>query len=220
MYTIHCKRSSFYLILALFYAVISGHEASCSPIGVLTTITFDDPAIPFQSVDDLSLSGVTFDFKLGGMDSPEAYYRSRGPGTLTYVDDPSLTGDSAGILTLLFDHPTDTLQFGVALNTGSPLSPGFLVELFGSKQESLGVTQVDVVSAGVLGFTEGFFDHGGTAVTRAVIEFQHQPGSFALDNLTFVGIPEPASMLLGVIAVLCIVAVRPLVLVRYDFLVL
>jgi len=214
----HSNRPFYCLVLTLFCVVVSAPKAACNPADVLTTITFDDPAIPFQSIDDFSLSGVTFDFKLGGMDSPAAYYGSGGPGRLTYVEDPSLTGDSAGILTLLFDHPTDRLQFGVALNTGSPLSPGFLVELFNSEQQSLGVTQVDVVAASVLGFAEGLFDYVGAPVTRAVIAFQHQPGSFALDNLTFIGIPEPASMLLGVISVFSIVAGRPWL--RHEFLVL
>jgi hypothetical protein len=66
----------------LFLLLASSAEAQ--------TVDFD---LPFQSVDGLSVSRVTFDFKIDGVDSSEAYVGSYGPGTLTTVSDPSLTGD-------------------------------------------------------------------------------------------------------------------------------
>ena len=172
-----------------------------------TTLNFSE--IPFQSVDELAYAGVAFDFKIGGVDSPEAFYNSFGPGTLTYVDDPSLTGDSAGVLALDFTVPTSVVEFGLALNTADALSPGFRVELFSASLTSLGETPVDVFSTvGALGFSENRFQYTGAPISRAVIRFDHQPGSFALDNLTFLTVPEPSALVLGAVALIAFVARR------------
>src|SRR5262245_29125616 len=95
--------------------------------GDLTTITFDE--LPFQPVDDVQYAGVSFDYKINGVDSADAHYASFGPGTLTYVSDPSLTGNAAGDLTLRFAVPTPILEFGAALNPADALSR-FTVALF------------------------------------------------------------------------------------------
>jgi hypothetical protein len=66
---------------------------------------------------------------------------------------------------------------------------------------SLGETPVNVSpTAGALGFSENRFLHSGTPVARAVIRFNHQPGSFALDNLKFLPVPEPATVWLLLIS--------------------
>jgi hypothetical protein len=154
------------------------------------TLSFNE--LPFQPVDGLHFAGVTFDYKLGGIDSTEAFYNSFGPGMLSHIEDPSLTGDSAGVLTLQFDIPTAVLEFGVALNTATALMPGLSVELFNSEMSSLGITPVGVSPVtGNLGFSENRFIYSGQPIRRAVIDFAHQPGSFALDDLTFLVVPEP-----------------------------
>jgi hypothetical protein len=185
-----------HLIVASFFAFSPAvHGAST------TTLSFGE--LPFQSVDGLTYAGVAFDFNVGGADSTEAFYNSFGPGALSYVDDPSLTGDSAGMLTLDFAIPTSVVGFGLALNTASPLSPGFRVELFTPALMSLGETPVNVLpSAGALGFSENRFEYAGELISRAVIRFDHQPGSFALDNLTFSPVPEPSTLMLGAAALL------------------
>jgi hypothetical protein len=176
-----------------FFLILVGCVCETAAAVVSTTLTFDE--IPFQSVDGLAYAGITFDFKVGGADSNDAFYNSFGPGTLAYVDDPSLTGDSAGVLTLDFDLPTSLVEFGLALNTADALSPGFRVELFSPNLTSLGETPVDVFpTSGALGFSENRFEYSDTPVSRAVIRFNHQPGSFALDNLTFLPIPEPSTV--------------------------
>ena len=179
-------------------------DSSLARAASVTTLTFGE--IPFQSVDDLSYAGVTFDFQIGGVDSAEAFYNSFGPGTLTYVNDPTLTGDSAGVLALDFDVPASAVEFGMALNTANALSPGFRVELFSPAFVSLGETPVDVFpTVGALGFSENRFQYAGDPISRAVIRFNHQPGSFALDNLIFQLVPEPSALIASIIAVTAIV---------------
>lgn len=160
------------------------------------TLTFDE--LPFQPVDDLSFLGVTFDFKVGGLDSLDANYNSIGPGLITYLQDPSLEGNAAGILTLDFASPTSILDFGVALSAFNvSLSPGFTVALFDSALILLGITAVDTNPLSSPEFvTEGLFSYAGIPVSRAVIDFDENSAErFALDNLTF-DVPEPATMLL------------------------
>src|SRR3990172_3460747 len=91
------------LLLFAIAACWSVADRCAADTAAPTTLTFDE--IPFQSVDGLVHAGVSFDFKIGGVDSTEAFYNSFGPGTLTFVDDPSLTGDSTGVLTLDFVVP-------------------------------------------------------------------------------------------------------------------
>src|SRR6476659_3507480 len=92
------------------------------------TLTFGE--LPFQPIDNLSYNGVTFDFKISGIDSLDANYNSGGPGSTTFVQDPSLEGNSSGVLRMDFATPTPVLDFGVAESTNAALTPGFVVNLF------------------------------------------------------------------------------------------
>lgn len=167
-----------------------------SPLGVAraatTTLTFDELAT--QPVNGLSFNGVTFQFEIAGVPSSDANYASFGPGTTTYVQDPSLEGNAAGTLTLAFDQPVTELQFGVALATAENLAPGFFVELFSPSGTSLGVTPVNT-SVTSFNFTEGQFTYSGAPVGRAVVTFSGAASRFALDNLVFTTGPgQPVSI--------------------------
>jgi hypothetical protein len=151
-------------------------------------LTFDE--LPYQSVDDVSIGGVTFDFKVSGVDSQEAYYASQGPGNLALLTEPTLTGPAAGVLTILFDVPTEVVQFAVALNTADSLSPGFTVEAFDSSNGSLGSQAVNTSASGELSFSEGMYSYSGAPASKVVIEFTDAASDFAMDNLEYV-IPEP-----------------------------
>jgi hypothetical protein len=189
------KKVSMAVISAAFIALGTGGAAQA------VTLTFDE--LPFQPVDNLSFQGVTFDFKVGGVDSTDARYGAGGPGSITFVQDPSLEGTASGVLTLDFATAISTLQFGVALNTFASLTPGFTVELFNPALMSLGITPVNTSS--LVSFTEGLFTYSGAPVTRAVIDFNETAaGRFALDNLIYepaisTPVPEPAS-LIGLLA--------------------
>lgn len=169
-----------------------------------TTITFDELA--FQPVHGLSLQGVTFEYQLGGLVSDAAQFASFGPGQLTNISDPSLTGPSAGTLTLAFANPTTLLEFGVALSTADDLTPGFTVELFDTSMNSLGETTWKTFGSDELGFSETRFIHEGEAISRAVIGFSDTPVGFALDNLSFV--PEPGGFAAFVTGLVLATAIR------------
>ena len=158
------KKSRLILFVGLILAFGSGASA--------TTLTFDE--LPRQSVDGLSFMGVTF-----GFTSSDARYNAGGPVDVTFVQDPSLEGDASGILTLDFDVPTPTLQFGVARSTaGNSLTPGFTVELFDSSLVSLGVTPVNTTT--LISFSEAQFSYSGTPVKRAIIDLSQRRASHSL----------------------------------------
>jgi hypothetical protein len=150
-----------------------------------TTLTFDE--LPAQPVNGVSIDGVTFQFEVGGAPSSDATYGSAGPGTITFVQDPSLEGNSSGTLTLVFDPAVSDIEFGVALSASQALTPGFSVELFGPGGNSLGVTPVN--TSPLVSFTEGKFTYSGAPVSKAVITFDASAGRFALDNLGFTTAP-------------------------------
>lgn len=160
------------------------------------TLTFDE--LSPQSVDGLSYMGVTFGFTVGGSPSDDAFYNAIGPGTLTYLQDPTLEGTTAGVLTLDFATPTDQLQFGAALSSYYAATPGYTVRLYNPSYQLIGAYSGNT-STLVL-WSEGQFTYSGTSVSRAAIGFNNQAASrFALDNLTInpvSAVPVPGAILL------------------------
>lgn len=158
------------------------------------TLTFDE--LSTQPIDGLSYMGITFGFKVAGSPSTDAIYNGIGPGTLTYLQDPSMEGTTAGILTLDFANPTDQLEFGVALNSYDASALGYAVRLYDPSYQLIGVYSGS--TSPLILWSEGQFTYSGTLVRRAVIGFNEQVASrFALDNLTINPIPAPGAMLLG-----------------------
>jgi len=167
---------------------------ACSANAAITTLDFTE--LPFQPVDGLSYMGVTFGFRIGATPSADANYNSGGPGSVVFVQDPSLEGNAAGTLTLIFDKPTDLLEFGVALSSNSDATPGFVVRLFDPSLVLVGVYPVN--TSPLLSFTEGQFTYSGAPIIGATIGFNNQAASrFAFDNLTFNPIPAPGAILLS-----------------------
>jgi len=158
------------------------------------TLTFDE--LPTQPVNGLSYSGVNFSFRVGGLPSTDAIYHGIGPGTLTYLQDPTLEGTTAGILTLDFSTPTDMLEFGVALNSYYAATPAYVVKLYDPSYALIGTFSGN--TSPLVLWSEGQFTYSGTMVSRAVIGFNGQAASrFALDNLTINPIPAPGAVLLS-----------------------
>jgi hypothetical protein len=161
------------------------------------TLTFNE--LPTQPVNGLSYMGITFGFKIGGSPSTDAVYNAIGPGTLTYLQDPTLEGTTAGILTLDFATPTDQLQFGAALNSYYAATPGYVVRLYDPSYLLIGVYSGN--TSPLVLWSEGQFTYSGTPVSRAAIGFNDRVASrFALDNLTInpvSAVPAPGAILLS-----------------------
>ena len=174
-----------FIVLGVVAALLLVPAGAANAAPPTTSLTFDE--LSFQPVNGLHFRGVTFAFDVAGVPSTDATYGAFGPGSITYVQDPSLEGNSAGRLTLRFDQPTTVLQFGLALSTVGSLSPGARVELFNPGGHSRGTIPLNTQS--LVSFTEGRFDYQGGAIGSAVITFEPTAGRFALDNLTFRALP-------------------------------
>ena len=167
---------------------------SAGSVNAAFTLTFDE--LPTQPVDGLSYNGVTFGFKVDWVPSTDAVYNDIGPGNLTYLQDASLEGTTAGVLTLDFANPTDQLDFGIALNSYNAVPTAYVVKLYDSSYAPIGTFTGD--TSPLVLWSEGQFTYSGTMVRRAVIGFNDQAANrFAIDNLTINPIPAPGAVLLG-----------------------
>ena len=148
--------------------------------------------LPFQPVNGLSFGGVTFSFTIGGIGSTDANYNGSGPGIGTWVQDPTLEGNAAGVLTLDFAVPTSGMSFGIGRSIGSPLTPGVSVDLFNPSLTYLGTFNQNTTVT--TQFSEAQFSTGLT-ISRAVLSFPIPLSAtrFALDNLTYT-VPEPSGV--------------------------
>ncbi|WP_145266344.1 S8 family serine peptidase [Tautonia plasticadhaerens] len=150
-----------------------------------TVITMDE--VGFVPADGQTVEGVTFDFKLFGEDSSDAFLGAFGPGQTRYVSDPSLEGNAAGILTMDFEEPSSFLSFGLVLSTTIPVDPGVIVELYDPDDNLIGTFDLALQPEGFV-FTEGLFEYEGSPVARAVLDFNElAAGRFVLDNVTLGG---------------------------------
>ena len=193
------KENRFIHTLAL--SIFSASLVSASAV----TLTMGE--LPNQPVNALSFSGVTFHFTIGGIGSTDASYNAINGGIEHFVQDPSLEGNSTGVLTLDFAAPTSGLQFGVARSIIGPLSPGLQVSLFDAGLAPLGSFNVNTTV--FTNFSEGQFTSALT-IGRAVLTFPNAVGAarFAIDNLTFTPVPEPAIPTLAVAGLLAFRAPR------------
>lgn len=123
------------------------------------SLTMDE--VPFQSVNGLTVGDVTFGYTGG-----DASYNADGPGTTSFVDDPSIEGDANGILSLDFATPTTVLSFGIALSAPSGAGIGAVVELVDGSGASLGVFDFLVTEdpGSNFNFVGGRFEATGTGV--------------------------------------------------------
>ena len=174
------------------------------------TLTFDELGSP-TPVDGLTVKGVTFDFKIDGVDSSNATYNSPPPPGLppnlfVNLQAPVLDGNARGILSLDFAEPISALQFAIGVESFAPVISALSVELFDTESNSLGITPVNTSPLAIL--SEGLFSYDGVAVTRAILDFDESKFGlnpaldprFSVDNLTYTtAVPEPSS-LVGLLA--------------------
>lgn len=176
---------------------------SATNADAVTKLTFDELGFP-TPVDNLTVKGVTFDYKIDGVDSNEAMYNASFPpqlpsGLLANVQQPLLEGNAKGILSLDFAAPVAALEFAVGVEAFRPLAPGFSVELLDQALNSLGITAVNTAPLAIL--SEGLFKYSGAPIKKAILSFNSElflnPNNprFSLDNLTYTAVPEPSSVI-------------------------
>ncbi|BAZ14899.1 hypothetical protein NIES4071_67690 [Calothrix sp. NIES-4071] len=170
-----------------------------------TKLTFDELGSP-TPVDNLTVKGVTFDFKIDGVDSNEAMYNASFPpqlpsNLLANLQQPSLQGNAQGILSLDFAAPVEALEFAVGIDAIQPLAPGFVVELLDQALNSLETIPVNTAPLAIL--SEGLFKYSGVPIKKAIVSFNSESSlnpnnpRFSLDNLTYTNttVPEPSSLI-------------------------
>ena len=155
----------------------------------LTTLTFDE--LPYQPVNGLTYDGVTFGYTVGGVASTDAHYDASGPGTAQYVQDPSLEGGTAGVLTLDFARPVFTVNFGLAMDTFLDAANAATVSLYSPTSTLIGTVPISI-SAGDYFFSSGEFTYSSSSlIGRVSVSFNTTVADrFALDNLAFAGEDE------------------------------
>ena len=158
------------------------------------TLTFSE--LTARPVNGVSIAGLTFGFTINGKASDQAVFGASLPGSTTNVSPPALVGSTQGVLTLNFAQATDFLRFGIAFNSFNTLDPGLTVQLFDGSLSLIGSFTLRTLST--TSFTEGLFNRSGVQIGRAVLTFNPNVSTFALDNLSFnsLAIPEPAALLL------------------------
>lgn len=158
------------------------------------TLTFSE--LTQRPVNGVSIAGVTFGFTVNGNASDQAIYGGTLPTSTTNVTPPALVGSTRGVLTLSFAQATDFLSFGIAFNSFNTLDPAVTVQLFDGSLSLIGSFTLRTLST--TSFTEGLFNRSGVSIGRAVLTFNPNVSTFALDNLSFnsLAIPEPAALVL------------------------
>ena len=158
------------------------------------TLTFSE--LTARPTNGVSLAGLTFGFTINGKPSELAVFGASLPGTTTNVSPPALVGSTQGALTFNFAQATDFLRFGIAFNSFNTLDPGLSVQLFDGALNSIGSFAVRTLST--TSFTEALFNRSGGQIGRAVLAFNPNVSTFALDNLSFnsLTVPEPAALFL------------------------
>lgn len=158
------------------------------------TLTFSE--LTQRPVNGVSIAGVTFGFTVNGNASDQAVYGATLPGSTTNVSPPALVGSTRGVLTLNFAQATNFLSFGIAFNSFNTLDPAVTVQLFDGSLSLIGSFTVRTLST--TSFTDGAFNRSGVSIGRAVLTFNPNVSTFALDNLSFnsLAIPEPAALIL------------------------
>jgi hypothetical protein len=175
----------------------------CAPASA-ALITFSE--LSNRPADGVSLFGVTFDFKISGVDSTDARFNAGGPGVTTYTSDPGLEGNLAGVLAMDFSSSVGFLQFGTAISVNLP-NDALTVRLFDGN--TLVSTTIMDLALGGYSFPSGQFTYNGSGIDRAELDFNVSSGRFLVDNVRFDSVPDSGSSGMSlVVGVLFLFALR------------
>lgn len=181
--------------------MLSAHAAQA------TTITMDE--LDEQSVNGLSLKGAHFSFAIDGSASLDARINASGVGALTYVQDPSLEGSTAGVLSIDFAQAVNTISFGVALSSEFELQDAALIRLVAADATPIADQWVSTLP--LILFSEARYEYTGQAVSRIEVSFADHSNRFVIDNLSFAtsSVPEPSTALILLVGLAALAAIRP-----------
>jgi hypothetical protein len=171
-----------------FLLLLTSSQLFAEPV----TLTFNE--LLARPVNGVSIAGITFGYTINGQASTQAMYGATIPGSTTNVQPPALVGSTQGVLTFDFVGATDGLSFGIAFNSFNALNPGLTVQLFDGSLKP--IATVNVTTLATNSFTQAFFNRPNTLIGRVVLIFNPNVSTFALDNLNFNAIPEPAALIL------------------------
>jgi len=159
-----------------------------------TSITLTMDEVPFQTVNglDVTKGGITFGFT----DTSGADYDAADGGQETYVQDPSIEGQTAGeLLTVNFSLPMYLISFGMADSTQGT---GFVMASvnFYNGANLLGNQILDATVSNA--FSQGELVYLGNLGQVTSIQITMNSGSasaFAVDNLYVnTSLPEPSTL--------------------------
>ena len=168
-----------------------------SAMAATVTLTMDEVAN--QPINGLTVSkgGESFTFS---NPSGTLLYNSGGPGSLTFVQDPSIQGTTAPF-GIAFALPVYSIRFGLAELTPAPVTGMATVNLFFNSVVPFATMSFN--SSLVDPFAEGQFTFSGGPVSNILITPNAGPPNLAFDNLTVnTAAPEPSTfaMLVGAAA--------------------
>jgi hypothetical protein len=169
-----------------FMALLAGLTFSMVGQAQAAIITLDMTEVPLQPIDGLTVTkgGLDFTFTdtLGGLS-----YDSGGPGTVTYVQDPSIQG-APDPFRIDLSVPVTSISFGLAELAATPLV-GAMVTLSNGDAFLFDLLLVDP-------FPEGQFSWSGGPVTGFTLTPAAGAAALAFDNLVVETVPEPMSVAL------------------------
>ncbi len=165
---------------------------TAAPAAQASTVVLTMDEVATAPLDGLAVTkgGVTFTFS---DPAGNLFYNSGGPGTITYVQDPSVQGGGTDTFSVSFSQAVTSISFGLAeLNTIA--LTGVDVILSNGSHHPFDLLLTDP-------FSEGQFNWTGGPVTGFTVIPNANAAAIAFDNLSITtGVPEPgiwALLLLG-----------------------
>jgi hypothetical protein len=148
--------------------------------------------VPTQLINGLTVSKGGVDFTFSNP-ANTLFYHSVGPGSVTYVQDPSIQGLTSPF-SVTFSVPVTSIRFGLAERAFVPLF-GASVTLSDSSMHPFDLMLVNP-------FAEGQFVYSGTPVTGFLLSPAPGGTNLAFDNLDVTPSPVPEQpsgvLLLGI----------------------
>lgn len=184
-------KTTFRVLVVAALLAVSGSALAVGPI------TFGEAEFPQTTVVDglavTTLNGaalpgtLTFGYTLNGSAS-NTFTVSGGPGTIAFVQDPSLQGFTGGqqpVLTIDFGVDVPSVSFGYALATGGIVNPGAVVQAFDSSN-ALVTTYTSTAYPAAGTFAEGYvYLIANTPFRRIVVTPSAAAFAWAFDNLSY-----------------------------------